>query len=149
MKIGLVCTQGGHLTQTLELLDAFRGYDFFIVTHDSPRNEDVTSAGRAYFLPYIGAHPDRLLLSFLWAWRIIRAEKPDVLLSMGAEIGLSFLTLGKLLGKRTIYIESWSRVENLSLTGRLVFPFVDVFWVQWPQLAKRCGGKAQYRGAVL
>ncbi|KIW82548.1 hypothetical protein Z517_05575 [Fonsecaea pedrosoi CBS 271.37] len=40
---------------------------------------------------------------------------------------------------RTIFIESWARVKTLSLSGRLLRPFVNRFLVQWPQLAERQG----------
>ncbi|KAI7866767.1 oligosaccharide biosynthesis protein Alg14-like protein, partial [Spinellus fusiger] len=32
------------------------------------------------------------------------------------------------------YVESFARVSSLSLTGKLLSPFVDRFLVQWPQL---------------
>ncbi|KAI0745357.1 oligosaccharide biosynthesis protein Alg14 like-domain-containing protein [Earliella scabrosa] len=37
---------------------------------------------------------------------------------------------------RLIYIESFARVKNLSLSGTLLRPLVDRFVVQWPQLVK-------------
>ncbi|EXJ71577.1 uncharacterized protein A1O5_05385 [Cladophialophora psammophila CBS 110553] len=45
---------------------------------------------------------------------------------------------------RTIFIESWARVRTLSLSGRLLNPFVDRFLVQWPQLSV---GEGKGRGA--
>jgi len=38
-----------------------------------------------------------------------------------------------------IYIESFARVRSLSLSGRLLRPFVDRFIVQWPDLLKDRG----------
>lgn len=35
---------------------------------------------------------------------------------------------------RVVYIESVSRVVSLSLSGRLLYPFVHRFLVQWPEL---------------
>jgi len=41
MKIALVCLHGGHLTETLELLEAFREHEIFFATLHSARDEDV------------------------------------------------------------------------------------------------------------
>jgi len=35
---------------------------------------------------------------------------------------------------RTVFVESFCRVDSLSLTGRLVRPLTNRFIVQWPQL---------------
>lgn len=43
---------------------------------------------------------------------------------------------------RTIFIESWARVTTLSLSGKILLPFVDRFLVQWPDLE----GKRAWRG---
>jgi len=49
---------------------------------------------------------------------------------------------------RTIYIESWARVESLSLSGKILKPFVDRFIVQWPQLVKK-GDRVEYIGPLV
>jgi len=36
---------------------------------------------------------------------------------------------------RIIYVESFARVKSLSLSGKLLRPFVDKFVVQWPEAA--------------
>lgn len=43
---------------------------------------------------------------------------------------------------RTIFVESWARVTTLSLSGKLLLPFVDRFLVQWPALE----GKKAWKG---
>ena len=149
MKIALVCTQGGHLTETLQLIDAFEGYSLFFVTHHSVRDEDVRGIAPAYFSRGINANPILFLLTFPWALSVIIRERPDVVFSLGAEIALPFFFWAKLLQIKTIYLESWCRINDLSLTGRICYPFVDAFYVQWPQLLKVCGPKAEYLGAVV
>jgi beta-1,4-N-acetylglucosaminyltransferase len=50
---------------------------------------------------------------------------------------------------RSIYIESWARVQTLSLSGRLLKPLVDRFIVQWPQLVKKEGQRVEYIGPLV
>jgi beta-1,4-N-acetylglucosaminyltransferase len=45
-------------------------------------------------------------------------------------------------------VESLTRTESLSLSGRLVYPLADAFFVQWPEPARR-HRKARYVGSVL
>jgi beta-1,4-N-acetylglucosaminyltransferase len=149
MKIALVCSHGGHLTETLQLLPAFADHEIFFVTYRSTRDAEVEGLARAYFTENIGFNVARMLRSFFWARQVLRLERPDVVLSLGAEIALPFFILARLQNIKTIFIESWCRVVSLSLTGRLVYFLADEFWVQWPQLASRSGRKAKYHGAVI
>lgn len=50
---------------------------------------------------------------------------------------------------RSIYIESWARVQTLSLSGRLLKPLVDRFIVQWPQLVEKEGKRVEYIGPLI
>ena len=149
MKILLVCSHGGHLTETLALLPAFAGHELVFATYHSARAAEVRALAPAYFTNNIGTSAWRMALACPWAWNILRRERPDAVVSLGAEIALPFLYAGRLLGIRTLFIESWCRIEGLSLTGRLVYPVVDAFYVQWPQLLRACGPKAQFFGAVV
>ncbi|KAJ7346689.1 glycosyltransferase family 1 protein [Mycena albidolilacea] len=53
-----------------------------------------------------------------------------------------------LAAPRVIYIESFARVESLSLSGKLLFPFVDRFIVQWQQLQEKEKG-AEFHGLLV
>jgi len=44
-----------------------------------------------------------------------------------------------------VFVESFCRVEKLSLTGKLLYPVVDKFLVQWPDLLKSYA-RAEYLG---
>jgi UDP-N-acetylglucosamine:LPS N-acetylglucosamine transferase len=70
------------------------------------------------------------------AWTVLRKEKPDILMSSGAAIAVPFFYLAKLMGKKLIYIEVYDRIDKPTLSGRLVYPIVDVFIVQWEEIKK-------------
>lgn len=48
---------------------------------------------------------------------------------------------------KIVFVESFCRVEHLSLSGRLLYYFVDKFIVQWPQLAQQ-HTKCKYLGRI-
>jgi beta-1,4-N-acetylglucosaminyltransferase len=148
MKIALVCTRGGHLTETLQLLGAFHDHEFFFVVPHSPRDEELRALAPVYIARSVDARLWPFIQYSFWALSVLLREKPEIVLSMGPEVALPFFFWGKLFGKKTIYIESWCRVNDLSLTGCLVYFWVDEFWVQWPQLV-RTFPRAKYFGSVV
>jgi beta-1,4-N-acetylglucosaminyltransferase len=80
------------------------------------------------------------------AGRILRERDPAVIVSTGAGLALPFFILGRLQRRKLVYVESITRVEQLGLTGRLVYPLADSFFVQWAGL----GGlrRAEFHGSV-
>lgn len=46
-----------------------------------------------------------------------------------------------------IYIESFAKLNNKSVTGKMVYPFADYFLVQWPEM-KEIYPNALYHGTV-
>jgi beta-1,4-N-acetylglucosaminyltransferase len=146
MKICLVCSHGGHLTELLEVIEAFEEHHIVFVTYDSARTRLLESK---HLLSNIGTNPFRMAAAFVSVWRILRKEKPDVIVSTGAEIAIPAFYLAKVLGIKTIFIEAWTRVYKPTGTGRIVYPIADVFLVQWEELLPSYGPKAIYEGAVL
>jgi beta-1,4-N-acetylglucosaminyltransferase len=80
---------------------------------------------------------------------ILRREHPDVIFSTGAEAAVPFIYIGKILGARIVFVESFTRIFKPSVTGRLVYPICDLFIVQHPELLSYYGKKARYEGSIL
>jgi beta-1,4-N-acetylglucosaminyltransferase len=146
IKICLVCSHGGHLTELLEVMEAFEGHEIVFVTYDSARTRRLENK---YLLPNIGTNPFRMAVAFATIWRILWREKPDAIVSTGAEIAIPAFYIAKVLGIKTIFIEAWTRVYKPTGTGRIVYPVADVFLVQWEELLPSYGPKARYEGGVL
>jgi len=146
MKICLVCSHGGHLTEILQLKEAFEGHETFFITYDSPRTQ---SFEHKYLLQNIDTNPLLMVRAFLSTLRILLKEKPKLIVSTGSEIAIPAFYLAKLLGIKTIFIETWTRFIEPSGTGRVVYPVADVFLVQWERLLDKYGKKAKYEGAII
>ena len=78
-----------------------------------------------------------LVRNLFLAWKVLLQEDPDLVISTGAGVGVPFLIVAKILGAQTIFIELITRVKQLSLSARLVLPFLDALYVHWPQLQAR------------
>ena len=147
MKIALVCSHGGHLTQILYLMDVFKDYEPVLITYDNFRTRDLEY--NKYLLENIGTNIYKMIKAFFKIGKILFKEKPKVIISTGAEIAIPAFIISKIVGIKTIYIESFSRVKTKSGTGKIVYYFSDLFLVQWQELLDVYGKKAKYVGAVI
>lgn len=148
-RVMLVCSPGGHLLQLLSLEPAYTDLEATWVTLPGADVEHLL-AGRDVLVAH--GPTNRSVAKFLrnlpFAWNAVRARDPDVIVSTGAGLAVPFFLVGRLLGCRLVYVESLTRSETLSVSGRLVYPLAHRFFVQWPQLAHR-HRKARYEGSVL
>jgi beta-1,4-N-acetylglucosaminyltransferase len=150
MKIALVASSGGHLYELFCVRDFWKSRDRFWVSFPTA---DAKYLLRDEGVVYWAAFPTvrnvpNMLRNIALAWRVLRSERPDLILTTGAGVAAPFIWIGKLLGIRSVYIDSVTRISEISLTARLVYPFVDRLLVQWEELTKLYP-KAEYRGRIL
>lgn len=134
------------MTEILHLMEAFEGHETFFITYDCPRTRKLECR---YLLRNIGKNPFLMAYTFLLTLKILLKERPKLIVSTGSEIAIPAFYLARLLGIKTIFIESWTRVDMPSGTGRIVYPVSDVFLVQWQQLLGKHGSKAKYEGGII
>ena len=89
-----------------------------------------------------------LVINTRLAWKVLRAEKPDLIISSGAAVAVPFFYLGKLFGAKTMYMEVFDRIDKPTLTGRLVHPVTDLFVVQWEEMLDVYSGSVN-RGSIF
>ncbi len=89
----------------------------------------------------------KTLLCFLQSLRVVVREWPAAVVSCGPSTAVPVMYAGKLLGRKIIFIESWSKISTKSITGKLVYPIADLFFVQWEEQLKLYP-KATFRGRL-
>ena len=145
-KILAIASAGGHWTQLMRLRTAFAGADVVFVS-----TRDMASANRdSRFLLVPDANRfEKMSMLRLIArmGRIVLRERPDVVISTGAAPGFIGLAFGRLVGARTIWVDSLANVDRLSLSGKLARPVADLWLTQWAHLAADRG--PSYRGSVV
>ena len=146
--------------QLLRMRPAWDGCDVAYATTHSDYEKEVRHAGsgaastpRFYTFPDANRHQKlRLVYQLLVVALIIIKERPAVVISTGASAGYFALRIARLFGRRTIWVDSIANAEELSLAGKRVERFADLWLTQWPELARSSGNAAsapRYLGAVL
>lgn len=111
--------------------------------------DELSEHSLAYVVDWANRrHPIKLIKLASQCLTILLRERPHVILSTGAAVGCLMCVFGKLLGKKIIWVDTISHVDRLTLSGRIVRLFADVFLVQWPELAQKYR-HAEYVGSVI
>ena len=149
MKLLLVCSSGGHLLLLHHLRPWWEKHDRSWVTFDKTDARSLLEGERLDW----AHHPTQrnipnLLRNLRLAWRVLRRERPDVLVSTGAGVAFPFFVLAKPLGIKTVYVEAYERMDRASLTGRLCYPICDLMVLQWEE-QRRFYPRGELVGALL
>lgn len=150
IKLGLITSKGGHLFQLDKLRSFWKKQKRFWVTD---RGLDTD-----YFLKnekvYYGFFPESRniinnIKNLFLAFKILNTEKPEILISSGAGIAIPYFLIGKFFYKtKLIYIEPYDFIKYPSLTGKIIYNFVDLFLIQH-DFQKKWYPKAKYWGELL
>jgi UDP-N-acetylglucosamine:LPS N-acetylglucosamine transferase len=89
-----------------------------------------------------------IIKSYFQARRVIKHTKFDAIIGTGPGICVFPMYFAHKKRKKVIFIETISRVNTFSQTGKKVHKWADQFFVQWPQ-QKKGYKKAVYAGRLL
>lgn len=149
MKVCLVGSSGGHLTHLYMLKPFWKDKERFWVTFDK---EDARSLlqGEKMIPCYFPTNRNlkALLINTKLAWKTLRKERPDLIVSSGAAVAVPFFYFGKLFGAKTIYIEVFDRIDKPTMTGKMVYPVTDKFIAEWEEM-KQVYPKAINLGSIF
>jgi len=149
MKICLTSSSGGHFNQLIKLLPILKSRKLFFIT-PATHMKNVLNRYTTYFIKNPGRNPFKFLSHSIVSLIILTKERPDVVITTGAGLVVPICFLAKFLFQsKIIFIESFSRIDTQSLTGKIVFHISDLFIVQWKKAQKLYGKKTVYGGPLL
>lgn len=149
MKICLVGSSGGHLTHLYMLKPFWEKRERFWVTFDKEDARSMLAGERMYSCYYpTNRSLKALAINTGLAWKVLKREKPDLIISSGAAVAVPFFYLGKILGAKTVYIEVFDRIDSSTLSGKMVYPVADRFVVEWEE-TKKVYPKAVNLGSIF
>jgi beta-1,4-N-acetylglucosaminyltransferase len=136
-KICIACSPGGHMVQARQLAEVYEKYEHFYLTFSGKIAHELAKTEHVRTIPNIVRHnPISWLINAALSAYITVTERPDVVISTGAGVVVLFCIFAKLSGAKLIFLESMAKIEKPTLTARFLYPFADLFFVQWSNLLK-------------
>ena len=138
-RIIFVSSSGGHFTQLLQLEKLFKKYEYMIITE---KNQVVLSLLDKYNIKFLKYSTRKKMITFPFVFiynsilslYYIITFRPNFIISTGAGATVPICYIGKLLGKKIVFIESYARRNSKSLSGKLIYPISNLFIVQWDSM---------------
>lgn len=153
-KVLFISSTGGHLSEMMQLKSMFDRYEYHIITEKTKSNQKLkeTYGGKIDFLIYgtkdhIFSYPFKLIANCFKSLYFYFKIRPDFIVTTGAHTAGPMCCIGKLLGSRIIYIETFANKDTKTITGKLIYRFADLFIVQWESMLKLYP-KAVYGGWI-
>lgn len=149
IKVCFAASSGGHLEQLLALEPLMERYSSFILTERT--SYEAKLPVRSLFLRQVNRHEatflTHMLANSVTSFRYWLAERPDVIVCTGVLATIPFCIVGRALGSRLVYIESFAKTDSPTLTGKLLSRLADRFYVQWESMLAVYPG-ARFVGGV-
>lgn len=122
MKYLFVASTGGHLAQLVRMSSSMDASpDSLWITFESPQSLSLLAGRRVTFVPYVKPRDWLGVVRTLrTTTRVLRHEKFDLVVSTGAAIALGVFPAAMARRVPRRYIESVSRIDGPSMTGRIV-----------------------------
>ena len=150
MKICIVSSAGGHLVQCLKLLPILKKHKIFVITFEKTPLKILLKGMKTYLIENPKRNPIKYIVFTPKFLDILINENPDVVITTGAGVAVPICLFAKFFfNSKIIFIESFSRIYKPSTTGKILYNFADLFFVQWSKLREKYGEKAIYAGSLL
>ncbi|MBQ3297510.1 MAG: polysaccharide biosynthesis protein [Bacilli bacterium] len=153
-RVMFISSTGGHLNELLQLEKMFKKYDYSLITERTKSNLYLKEkyGGRVRFLIYgtkhhILTYPFKLLINCFISLYYYLKFRPDYIITTGVHTAGPMCCIGKILGSKIIYIETFANMITKTTTGKLLYPISDKFIVQWESM-KELYPKADFGGWI-
>lgn len=142
-----VASGGGHWVQLQRVMPAFEGHDVTFLTINPTYKADVPGERVLIVRDSTRWNKLGLIILGLQVFLSLIRIRPHIVVSTGAAPGFMAIVLGRLLGAKTVWLDSIANVEEVSMSGRMVRRWAVLWLTQWPHLATDDGPK--YAGRVF
>jgi hypothetical protein len=148
MRILLVASAGGHWIQLGRISPALAGHETMYASTMKGLVAPHGSWPVAHLSDASQSSPNRLPLLAIQLLLLLVRFRPHAVISTGAAPGLMAIMIGRLIGCRTIWLDSAANSEKLSWSGRMARRWADLWLTQWPELVEKYPG-LRCSGSVL
>ncbi|SCP96238.1 PssD/Cps14F family polysaccharide biosynthesis glycosyltransferase [Anaerobium acetethylicum] len=138
-KLCFAASSGGHFEQLSMLKPLMEKYESCVVTEET-EYKAVIKGQKMYYMHQVNrkekSMPLWMIVNAFKSLKLMIVEKPDVIITTGVLAMIPLCLLAKLFGKKLVYIESFAKVSSPTETGKLMYKYADIFYVQWESMKK-------------
>ncbi len=163
-RLLIVLGAGGHTKQMLRLVDLLGDeydYQYVVADYDEVSEHKIRISGPVYRIVQprekrqgqtenSAAVLRKMPAALKQARRILQQAHPDAVIGAGPSLQIPIAIAARLQRIPLIFIETASKVETMTFTGRLIYKtrLADRFYVQWEHHLKQYP-QARYAGRLL
>lgn len=146
-RVIAIASAGGHWQQLMLLRPAYEDHRVTYLTTLAGLAERF-DATPAYRVPDCNRNTILRMVAttLVLAWHMLRI-RPHAVITTGAMPGLIALTLGRVIGAQTIWVDSVANAEKMSSSGKLARRVAHLRLSQWQSVAEAEG--AEFAGRLL
>lgn len=146
-RVMAVASAGGHWTQLTLLTTSFEKHDVRYVTTDLNQQESANLAVKYVVDADLKSNIFKIIwLALSMAWQVV-LFRPHVVISTGAAPGFFAVFFARLIGSKTIWVDSLANYQQLSKSGKYAKRFCSVSLSQWQHVSEK--EQSQYWGSLL
>ncbi len=154
-RVMFISSTGGHFNELIQLKEMFKMYDYSIITEKTKSNsylKDEYKDKIGYLIygtkHHILTYPFKLFINCFISLFYYLKYRPDYIITTGVHTAGPMCCIGKILGSKIIYIETFANMVTKTSTGKLLYPISDKFIVQWESM-KKLYPKADFGGWIF
>jgi UDP-N-acetylglucosamine:LPS N-acetylglucosamine transferase len=146
IKVLALSSPGGHWVQLCRLLPVFEKTDVvYACTYLKPT--ELSENDKYYVIEDISRDSIKNIFTVITKIVIIlKKEQPSVIITTGALPGLITILLGRIYGKKTVWLDSIANSEKISFSGIIASHLAHNVFTQWENLASK---RIQYIGRII
>lgn len=135
-KILAVASIGGHWVQLLRIVKPLEKHYNVVYMSTHPKCKSMIGDCRFHaIMDFNRWNAWRMLPASFQILAFLLKERPTAIITTGAAPGLLTIVVGRMVGIKTIWVDSIANVQTMSTCGKLARRFADYVYTQWPGLA--------------
>ena len=154
-RVIFISSTGGHFSELMMLKPIFENYDYHLITEKTKSTISLKEEykDKIHYLVY-GTRVKKVKYFFKVTWNTIKSLglfikiRPHAIVTTGTHTAMPMCIIGKLLGAKIIFIETYANVFTPTGSGKFIYKFADKFIVQWEDMLK-VYPKAIYLGGIF
>ena len=150
-KVLFISSTGGHLSELLQLKPLFKKYNSYLITEKTKSTVGLKEKYESVNYLVYGTKDHKFSYIFKFGYNVIKSFilyliiRPEVIVTTGTHTAVPICYIGKLLGSKIIFIETFANSKTKTLSGKLIYPIANTFIVQWESMLElypkaKCAG---------